>query len=774
VTSIWSLDFCAVVRHAGKTLFIVIAFAVSACGGGGGYSDDSASQNGAGGIAGDTPNSGDDAGAGDSGSESVAAGDGNPEAESVPEPGADPGSPPQGDPAPLPPQEPPQEEEPPADAPPSANAGRDTGVSERTIVYLDANESSDAEGSIASFRWDQVSGAPVALADPLAARTSFEAPSVQGSQSLSFELTVTDSANNEQTDTIVVTVVDSLELPDDPNEFLSFIDDLSPLYAGTQASAEAYYRAIDPLNEKTNLSDWLSANGFDAGADARAVYRNAADLGFGRVMSLRTLNDGSVAAYVENYATLDEAVDADETGNRAGLLATVAMEFSPGPSGGEPYTKFYTFGPDDARVIAIDLDGRGAKFMPGLCNVCHGGQPQPLVGGEFPDGGRTDAQFLPWDLETYEFSQRSGYTRAEQEAALKVLNIGSLSTYPAAATQGLWSGRAARELIEGWYGGTALPAAIVDPAFVPEGWRSQVNGGPQGNPSGIEDLYLQVVAPNCRACHIMRGRYFSEHPEGELIDFAGYSEFMAWEDRLEALTYDGGTMPDALVTFEQFWGNHDGVIGAELLARYLDVDATQRRPGRPLADPGPDRDVALGTVALNGSASAFAEEFDWTFAAGGRPAGSAATINGANTATPTITTDVPGVYRLQLVVRNNGESSEPAIVTLMALFGTEPVRYSADILPIVTRSCTSCHSEGRAQSVPGIPVRYDEPLALYERLRAYVNTRDYSASPLLSKPAGVRHGGRVVPGFDLSGDPGSTREDYDRILQWIGEGALQN
>jgi hypothetical protein len=73
--------------------------------------------------------------------------------------------------------------------------------------------------------------------------------------------------------------------------------------------------------------------------------------------------------------------------------------------------------------------------------------------------------------------------------------------------------------------------------------------------------------------------------------------------------------------------------------------------------------------------------------------------------------------------------------------------------------------------VAGIPVRFDEPLGLYERLTSYIDVEDYAASLLLSKPEGVRHGGRTVPGFDLSGASGSDRGDYDRVLQWISEGA---
>ena len=742
---------------------------LGACGGGGG--DD-----GYGGSAqaGDDPGSdvvAEDA-PGGSDAEGSDAGTPDPE-ESEPEPADDDDagdSPDPGDPgSEAPPESPPEAPPEPPVQQLRADAGSDAAVSELSRVYLDGLGTETGEAAIIGYRWDQMDGPIVAINDPLAARTYFNAPLVGGQQTLQFRLTVTDSDGETSADTVSIDIANAQAIPDDANEFLTFLDDASDVFTGSEESAEAYYRAIDPLNEKTSLEDWLTANDFDGGSDASAVYRNAADLGFGRVMSMRVRNDGSVAAYVENYATLDEAVDAVDTGIRNGLLATVAMEYSPGPLGGSPYTKFYTFGPDDERITSIDLDGRGAKFMPGLCNVCHGGQPQALVAGEFPQQGDTHAQFLPWDLETYEFSSRPGYTRVDQEPMLRALNAGSLGTYPQVPVDGQWSGAAARELVEGWYGGPGLPSATADPQFVPEGWIAEVNGGPVGNPSGIEDLYLDVIAPNCRACHIMRGRYYDGLEAGELIDLGSYAKLMAWSDVLEDLLYEKGTMPDALVTFDQFWTDHDGVVGAEQLARYLDVDATSLRPGLPIADPGPNRRAAMGTVVLDASASAFAQTFQWSFAPGGRPSGSSATINGAGSASASFVADTPGVYVARLVVSGNGETSEPVDVRITATFATAPASFSADIVPIVASTCAGCHSVGRAQSVAGIPVRFDEPLALYERLQQYVKGDDISASLLLSKPSGTRHGGGVVPGFDLSGAAGSSRADYDRVLQWISE-----
>ena len=71
----------------------------------------------------------------------------------------------------------------------------------------------------------------------------------------------------------------------------------------------------------------------------------------------------------------------------------------------------------------------------------------------------------------------------------------------------------------------------------------------------------------------------------------------------------------------------------------------------PTADAGPDQTVEIGNIVnLNGSGSSDPENdamsFEWTLAT--RPSGSAAELVGADTATPTLTPDVPGEYGVSL------------------------------------------------------------------------------------------------------------------------------
>ncbi|PHS18569.1 MAG: hypothetical protein COA86_07715 [Kangiella sp.] len=96
-----------------------------------------------------------------------------------------------------------------SDTPPTANAGSNQSVNESTTVTLDGSNSSDVEGAV-TYLWSQVSGTQVTLNSTTQAQPTFSAPSVAGgSITLTFELTVTDSASNTASDQVIITVNDT-------------------------------------------------------------------------------------------------------------------------------------------------------------------------------------------------------------------------------------------------------------------------------------------------------------------------------------------------------------------------------------------------------------------------------------------------------------------------------------------------------------------------------------------------------------------------------------
>ena len=393
-------------------------------------------------------------------------------------------------------------------------------------ALLDASVVDDGlpNGGGLSFKWCKESGPGiVAFGDRFEEDTTafFD---TAGDYVLRLEANDGDLSSAE---TVSLTVLEVAALPPPPaGGFLTAVGN-DRFGDDPDEVAEAYYRAIDPTDAKDTLDKWLGVNGLNGSPDAFAAFFNAGDLGFGRRMIMkRTGRD--IAYAVGNYATVDDAV-AD-----VNPVATVTMEYSPGPAGGQPYIKFYAFEDRNGdgiqeRVRSVDLDGGGRKPLPALCIVCHGGSPSALdLNGNYPDQGNIGSQFLPFDLESFEYSCETGFSRAEQEADFKRLNEPILETNPVPAT---------RELIEGWYGGSTLPLPTQSSDFVPDGW------------SGERDVYRTVIARSCRSCHVSRSAPLDFARFDDPVNFLGFKQL----GTLIRLDIAQGRMPHAKRTFEKFW-----------------------------------------------------------------------------------------------------------------------------------------------------------------------------------------------------------------------------
>jgi mono/diheme cytochrome c family protein len=611
----------------------------------------------------------------------------------------------------------------------------------------------------------------------------------------------------------------------DPNSFLLFpnpqLQADGSVQTNTVAYAQAYYRAIDPTNAKDTLAKWKAANGFDSGTGTQVgvVFGDKRDLGYGRRMTARQNVDGTVAVMVENYlvepavsyaystVNLDAAVNED----RRWHLGTNAIEFSPGPAGGLAFTKFFTFDPSTgARDFTIDMDGRGEKAMPGPCITCHGGRGDALTPADgtgnrlFPrvdnspialapglpgagPGPRGDvrAQMHPIEVDQVDFSSAPGFSRAEQEAAIKTINKMVLCTYPIAAASAFpedacrrtaaaneWQGTGA-QLIKSAYGGDGLPSAIFTDTLVPSGWATV----------GQTSLYRDVVANYCRACHILRGNASQSD-----LDFDSFARFQGFADRIKAHVIDRGNMPLARIVYDGFIADPSAV---GQLATFLegqgftvrDGGGTVLRAGRPIADPGPDRVVRQGATSLSATNSLYATGYQWSIVAG--PAG--ATLTNASSAQPTLTTIANGTYVLELIVSGNGMASAPAQLRVVVNNALAPapsaIRFSHIKTVLQTAGCTTCHVPGGAGGPPIVYSNIDrngdavagdatDDLWFYTEVRGRVNFTDVVASPLLRKPSNNHHNGGAQPGFDTSVAPGqAARVNYDLFVNWILNGA---
>jgi hypothetical protein len=97
---------------------------------------------------------------------------------------------------------------------PTADAGADQTVEEGVTVTLNGSNSTDPDGTIASYLWTQTAGTSVTLSDSTFTQPSFTAPYVGlTGEALTFELTVQDDGGLADTDTVIINVSNVNQAP---------------------------------------------------------------------------------------------------------------------------------------------------------------------------------------------------------------------------------------------------------------------------------------------------------------------------------------------------------------------------------------------------------------------------------------------------------------------------------------------------------------------------------------------------------------------------------
>jgi len=175
----------------------------------------------------------------------------------------------------------------------------------------------------------------------------------------------------------------------------------------------------------------------------------------------------------------------------------------------------------------------------------------------------------------------------------------------------------------------------------------------------------------------------------------------SWQDLLDVAC--------GLITFSRVTLRSGGIVSFNnAIGNFTVVDLA---PQPPVADAGSDQSIRGGdVVVLDGSAS-FDDDtatvdllYSWSFAS--RPAGSAASLVGANTATPTFVADVLGTFILELVVTDEaGLSSSPDRVEISTDNLAPTAAAGNDQLVVVN---TNVSLYGSSSTDPeGDPLTYD-------------------------------------------------------------------
>jgi mono/diheme cytochrome c family protein len=572
----------------------------------------------------------------------------------------------------------------------------------------------------------------------------------------------------------------------------------------TLAYAQAYYEAIDPTSQRDTLARWKQQNGFDSagGTQVNVAFGDKRDLAWGRNLTARRNADGSMAFLMENfqvnlgkdYAYTPLNAEAAALRDPRWQISSHAIEFSSGPNGGAPFVKFFSFDPlTGKRELTADMDGKGEKAVPGTCIACHGGRGDPLTPPDangkprFPllanavsqSRGDVNGRLQVLEVGALDFYSAHPFARADQEGALKTINMLVLCSYPVPGTSS-WPEDACRRsatasefqgtpatFLKAAYGGPGMPNAAYADNYVEKSW---VN-------AGQSVVYTDVYAQVCRSCHIVRGNGSQSD-----VDMETFTKFDAYAPAIKALVFDRGSMPLSELLSDKLYV--DGLD--QTLANYLqskgmvvrDASGAVLKPDRPIADPGPERTVRQGAIGLSAAASLNANAYKWSIVSG--PTG--ATLSDAAAVNPVFSAGTDGTYLIQLIALNGAAQSAPVqfkIVVNNALSPAPAAIRFADVKAVLTaNACASCHRAGG--DTPDIYQTFDrngdgvvdatDDKWFYTEVRGRINFTSLASSPLLTKPSGRRH--VKVAGFDstkVAGQP--ERRAYDLFLNWILNGA---
>jgi hypothetical protein len=424
------------------------------------------------------------------------------------------------------------------------------------------------------------------------------------------------------TATLNGTVVGSLLPPPTgfPSDALKRLDGyLAEKGIDTRVGACQYYKAIGGVQNcdshgnfmgaRLTYDEWQRMEGIGPFAKAgtpqyKALYINKVDLNLTRDHTSISYSPNQTAAVVCNHlgppantpaqlmnpSSTDIETAISNTANGKNLVACVAMDYQayPGVNNGQPFTRFFIFGPDGSLLPSINLDGRSEKYVPGTCIVCHGGDHYAL---KFPEDGSGPANvgghFLPYDVGNFEFSQtQAGLTEPEQREQIYHLNQNVLRAGPTAAES---------ELIAGWYQNDPIvcPAGnpqchVLDTSYLPVSWSASsiaateaANFDPPLAPADIQTLqsfYKGVLARSCRTCHVAQIEQFNfDHYPNALIPSSGNTNALLEDAAFDIKRNICGTaysseffssferfnmMPNSLITFNRFWLSANPAYGA--------------------------------------------------------------------------------------------------------------------------------------------------------------------------------------------------------------------
>jgi hypothetical protein len=218
----------------------------------------------------------------------------------------------------------------------------------------------------------------------------------------------------------------------------------------------------------------------------------------------------------------------------------------------ERVIKFYVFNKLGNPVFSANLDTRGARPIPQLCMVCHGGAYDTGFNTGTPAFSqpidvKMGSVMLPFDIHGLVFSGAApaNFSKDDQQLELHELNKMVVDTQPGAVID---------EIIDEMYSPTnPLGADNQLEDFVVAGWNAN---------AAHQDMYLNVVKPACRVCH--SSRPLEDLGSGVTRDLRMHSVQQFLNPAPQGIAAAASLrvcstreMPHALATYNRFWFSYN-------------------------------------------------------------------------------------------------------------------------------------------------------------------------------------------------------------------------